>query len=169
MLYGGTYYYQAQYGYTALLTEQYETARDAYIKAVEKDSIEPTYYINLALAYANLSSTENATKAYHRAIKEYHPEAIGMVHFRLATLLYSDKKYRRVAVECRRAIDLDPKNGEAYFYLALASDRLNDVKNAVRNYKLYLERANSDSLHADADQLKPARERMNFLNKIKKD
>lgn len=159
--------FQAQYGYTALLTEHYEIARDAYQKAIAKEPTEPTYYINLALAYTKLDSTENTIRAYRRAIQEYHPESIGMVHYRLGSLFYTIKKYRQAAVECRKAIDLDPRNSDAYFYLALAYDRLKDKKNAIRNYGLYIEQAHLDSVHIDNEQLKQARARLDFLKKSK--
>jgi Tfp pilus assembly protein PilF len=149
------------------LTEHYEIARNAYLCAIEKEPNEPTYYINLALAYTKLDSTENAVKAYRQAIKEYHPESIGMVHFRLGSLLYTNKKYRQAIAECRRAVELDLSNTEAYFYLALAYDQLKDTKNAIRNYEIYVKQTDVEGLRTDEEQLRQAKERLNFLKKTK--
>jgi tetratricopeptide (TPR) repeat protein len=159
--------YLAQYGYAALLTERYEIARDVYQRVIAEEPNEPSYYMNLALAYTKLGIIDSAVNAYRQAIDKYHPENIGAVHFRLGSLFYTMKKYRQSATECRRATELDSKNREAYFFLALAYDQLKDTKNAIRNYEIYIKQVANEGTHEKDEQFIRARERVNFLKKSK--
>jgi len=155
--------YHAQLGYAYLFEKKFDSAEVEYRKAVKLDEDNPLYYVNLALALSRLNRIDDAADSYQRALASYHPENIADVYIRLGTLYYLQKHYHDALDAYRQAVEYQPKNREAQFYLALAYDQMKDSPSAIKQYKKYLKLASDDTTSRERERKHEARQRLQNL------
>ncbi len=156
-------FYYAQLGYAYLFEKKFDSAEVEYRKAVMLDEDNPLYYVNLALALSRMNRIDNAADSYQHALASYHPENIADVYIRLGTLYYLQKHYHDAIDAYRQAVEYQPRNKEAQFYLALAYDELKDSPSAIKQYKKYLKVASDDTTIRERERRHEARERLQNL------
>ncbi len=132
----GQAYYKASY---------VDSSLTAYSKAAEIDNENPIVFINLALAWAQLDSTNNAVATYNRAVATYHPEKISEVYMKLGSLFFGKSRYREAIIAFQKAREFQPSNLLALFYTAWAYENLDDKKNAIRELERFLNLAGHDT------------------------
>jgi tetratricopeptide (TPR) repeat protein len=140
---------------------RFDSAAAAYQRAAEIDDENPIFFLNLALAWERLDSTQHAVDAFHRSIAAYHPDRIGRVYSQLGALHYNRKKFREARDAYRKALQFDPSDTDAYFYVAVACDRLRDSRSALAAYKLFLKTAGEDP--ARKEDVERAKKRVRVL------
>jgi tetratricopeptide (TPR) repeat protein len=138
----------AQLGYTYFFTRQYDSCSFAYQKAITLDSTNSYYHLNLALAYSSLDSTKSAAREYQKAIDLRHPEELARIYNQLAGLYFRTGQFPKAIASYRKALENDPQNLEAGYYLSVAYDRVADVRNAGQSFKKFLTIAPADTSYS---------------------
>ena len=131
-------FYFAHLGQAYFRVQQYDSCVIAYQKAAAIDNENPLFYLNIALAWQKLDSTQRAADAFRNSIVAYHPEAIASVYRQLGALYYNGKRYRDARNAYRKALEWNTNDKDAMFYLAVCQDKLRNSKAAVEKYKEFL-------------------------------
>jgi len=152
-----------QLGFSCFKTQDLDQAVTAYRTALEIDKDNPLYYYNLALALEKMDSTEQSAAMFHRTIAAYHPENIANTYIQLGTLYFFKKQLRNALTAYRHALDYQPGNKFAQYYMALTYDQLKDPVNAARQYQKFLSLAHDDS--AQMENTQQARHRLQILKR----
>jgi tetratricopeptide (TPR) repeat protein len=155
--------YFAQLGYSYLMVEQFDSAIAAYGRAIEIEKDNSLYYINLGFAFTKIDSTSKAIDEYQNAVAACHPENISSIYIRLGTLYYYQKRYREALASYQQALDLQPLNKEAQFYVASTYDLLSNPKSAARQYQKYLKLAKDDTTKLQRERKQQAKARLRYL------
>jgi tetratricopeptide (TPR) repeat protein len=157
--------YIAQTGYLYIVQEKFDSAIAAYRRAVELDGDNSLYDINLAYAFSRTNANDSAIAAYERGVAACRPENIAAIYVRLGTLYYYAKQYRKALASYQQALDLQPLNKEAQFYVALAYDQLANPASALRQYRRYLALARDDTTAPERERKKQAADRLRSLRR----
>ena len=157
--------YIAQAGYFSFALGRYDSALAAYRKAVAIDPDNSLYGVNLAYAFTRVNQNDSAIAAYERAVAACKPENIALIYVRLGTLYYYAKQYRKALASYQQALDLQPLNTEAQFYVALAYDQLANPSSALRQYRRYLALAKDDTTAPERERKRQAGDRLRALQR----
>ena len=157
--------YIAQTGYYHLVQERYDSALASYRKAIQIDGENSLYFINMAYAFSQTKANDSAVAAYEQGVAACRPENIAAIYLRLGTLHYYRKQYRKALSSYQQALDLQPMNREAQYYVALAYDQLANPQSAIRQYRKYLALAREDTTAAERERKKQAGDRLRTLRR----
>ncbi|OGG56040.1 MAG: hypothetical protein A3F84_16095 [Candidatus Handelsmanbacteria bacterium RIFCSPLOWO2_12_FULL_64_10] len=136
--------YFARLGQSYFQMRKFAASIDAYQKAASLDEDNPVLLFNIGLAWAQMDSTRKAVDALNRAASAHHPEKIAYIYNQVGALHFNKKRYRSARTAYRKALQFDPSNVEAQFYLALADEQLKNFKTAIEGYKRFLRLASGD-------------------------
>ena len=105
-----------------------------------------------------------AEAAFKRAIKFYEPENLGRAYMHLGALYYNAERFRNACQAYTHAVQFDPENSEAVFFLALSNERLSNYASAVQGYRRYLRLTGQNS--GQKKRRDTARERIRTLEPL---
>jgi len=142
---------------------RFDSAVVAYGRAAVLDDENPVFFLNLALAWERLDSTQHAVDAFHRSLAAYHPDKIGRVYGQLGALYFNRKKLREARDAYRKALQFDPSDAEAQFYVAVVYDKLRDFRSALEGYKRFLTIAAADP--SQRERIETAKKRIQAMRK----
>lgn len=131
-------YYFAHLGQAYFRVQQFDSCVIAYQRAATINNENPLLFLNIAMAWQKLDSTQRAAEAFRTSIATYHPEAIASVYRQLGALYYNGKHYRDARNSYRKALEWNGKDMEAMFYLAVCQDKLRNAKAAAEGYRGFL-------------------------------
>jgi predicted Zn-dependent protease len=115
--------------------EDTETARTAYVRALELDPELVDAYVNLARLEHESGDARQAVRLYHLAL-EYNPDD-PIVHFNLALALEDVHGATAAVSHYERALQLDPSFADAHFNLAGLCEQLGRRAEALQHYHAY--------------------------------
>ena len=125
-------------------------AEAAYLKAIEIDPAQPSPYAALATIYNEQKKFDEATKMSTKATElmgasgSTDPTAL----FNQGVIFWNQGKAAEAKAEWEKAIKLDPKNADTYYYLGMANLNLNKIPDAKTAFNDYLKLAPTGQ-HAD--------------------
>jgi tetratricopeptide (TPR) repeat protein len=118
-------------------------AEAAYLKAIEIDPAQPTPYAALATIYNEQKKFDEATKMGAKAT-----ELLGAsggtdptAFFNQGVIFWNQGKAAEAKTEWEKAVKIDPKMSEAYYYLGMANLNLNKIPEAKTAFNEYLKQA----------------------------
>lgn len=153
----------AYLGQTYYELKNFDSSRVAFEAATTVDDDNPTLFLNLGLALARLDSVGAAATAFQAAVARYGPQNLARAYNELGALYFTHERYREARNAYRRALDCDPRNPKAAFYLAFTLDQMGKYRSAIPLYRDFISIAASDS--TQRRNLKVARERLKYLQK----
>lgn len=118
-------------------------AEAAYLKAIEIDPAQPSPYAALATIYNEQKKFDEATKMSTKATElmgasgSTDPTAL----FNQGVIFWNQGKAAEAKAEWEKAIKLDPKNADTYYYLGMANLNLNKIPDAKTAFNEYLKLA----------------------------
>ncbi|MBJ6110399.1 tetratricopeptide repeat protein [Hymenobacter sp. BT523] len=136
------FYVKHKHDYVSAVTDYDVLTANALDDAPEK----PKYY-------SVKGSWKNQLKNYSGALEDYakaialSPEN-GAAHFDMAELLYRLQRHPEAQVSFNTVLELEPKNGKAYYYRGLNYLGLRDVPSAGKDFSA------AEAIGLEADQLK---------------
>ncbi len=130
--------YAARLGQSYFELKLYDSAAVAYIRAAALEEENPVLYLNAGLAYARVDSLGKALDAFRRSALASHTERLGLLYSQIAGVYYKQKRYRQAERSYVTALQYDPGNSQAVFFLAHAREELRDFKGAATAYRRYL-------------------------------
>jgi tetratricopeptide (TPR) repeat protein len=153
----------AYLGQTYFELKNYDSSRVAFEAATVVDDDNPTLFLNLGLALARLDSVGGAAAAFRAAVDRYGPQNLARAYNELGALYFMKERYRDARDAYRRALDCDPRNAKAAFYLAFTLDQMGKYKSAIPLYRNFISIAARDS--SQLRNLSVAKERLKDLEK----
>ncbi len=118
-------------------------AEAAYLKSIEIDPAQPGPYAALATIYNEQRKYDEATKMGAKAAEllgatgATDPTAL----FNQGVIFWNQGKAAEAKTEWEKAIKLDPKMADAYYYLGMANLNLNKIPDAKTAFSEYLKLA----------------------------
>jgi tetratricopeptide (TPR) repeat protein len=109
--------------------KEYDEAIGAYQKAIAIKATESNYYLNLSLAQMGAGKIEESKAAIEKAAA-LNPANAGQAYYNLAAQLINRNKGGDAVDPLKKAIELDPKYGPAYFQLGLTLTGLGKLDEA---------------------------------------
>ncbi len=137
--------YAAQLGYSYFNLKEYGSSVAAYKKAIALDNENPQYWLNLALVYQRMDSTEQVVDAFEMAVSASRPDKIAEIYSQLGSYQFRRPAYREAANAYARALQFEPHNIVAHFYLGMCYDELRNKQDAVRHFQTYLRMTEGDT------------------------
>lgn len=129
------YKFYIQEGIKCLEAEDYKNAKDFFWKSLEINPENPDPYINLAIVHMKEDNLDRAIELLNNAEKlikeDYSKKEILYYNFGLCYFLNSN--YKEAIEYFKKALDIYPNFGEAFYYIAKASDSLGDCREALIN------------------------------------
>jgi tetratricopeptide (TPR) repeat protein len=119
--------------------EDFNGAKKAYGRALEEELSYWPAHVRLALLASIQGEHDEALQEYDQAVQLADKEPA--VHFDYGIALLRADKPAEAEREFRRAIELEPHFGLAYFNLALTLDRQGRREDAIAAYRTFLGRA----------------------------
>ena len=141
--------YFARLGQAYFELKEFDSAAASYIRAASIEEENPVLYLNAGLAYASMDSLESALDVFHRSYAASHTERLGLLYSQIAGVYYKQKRFRRAEGAYQKALQFDPGNRRAVFFLAHSQDELRNFRAAAGSYKRFLRLAGRDPSHAD--------------------
>lgn len=141
-----------------------DEAINAYTKAIQLNPKEASYrqYLTqvkqlkadpfIKSAYEKQTTgndLDGAIADYLKAISFYED---GSSHFSLATAYQGKNDYAKALAEYKKALQMDPKQVEAYYYMGSIYEALNQPALAVGEYRKYIQAAPTGQNSADAKE-----------------
>ena len=145
--------YFAQLGYAYYHEKRFDSSTIAYQKALSLDRENPSYYINQALAFQSMDSTDRAINSFKGAIVAFRPKEIANVYLQIGGIYFQEKDYHNALSAFQKSFNYDPLNRELYFWLGSTYDRLARVQLAIIHYKKFLEVTLNDRTEHDRRDL----------------
>ena len=130
--------YYAQLGYIYFQLEKYDSSALFYKQATVINNEEPTYYIGLAIAFSKQGMFQQALESFQQAVVSSHPEKISSIYMQMGATLYQNKKYSDAIEVYKKALEYNPKENDALYYLALSYDQAKQYISAKKWYKKYI-------------------------------
>ncbi|MET3113961.1 tetratricopeptide (TPR) repeat protein [Pedobacter sp. CG_S7] len=116
----------------------YRNALTYFLKVKDKSVANETLFYNIALTYRGLKDYKNANLYLNNAIKEGISAKTASYYGLLGDSFENINKNEDAISAYRRGL-LFENNGSLYYNIALVyENKLNDKKNAIANYNLYL-------------------------------
>ncbi len=106
----------------------------SYYNSYYNKSKESNIIVHIGYIYGTQKNYARAHQYFQRAIKE-DPENPSAYFFKGLVQIW-EGKYRESGGNIRKAISIKGDEESYYFYLAIASEKLNDIEKAVENLKL---------------------------------
>jgi tetratricopeptide (TPR) repeat protein len=153
--------YYARLGQAYFELKEFDSAAASYIRAATLEEENPVLYLNAGLAYASMDSLEGALDAFHRSYAASHTERLGLLYNQIGGVYYKQKRFRRAEGAYQKALQFDPGNSRAVFFLAHSQDELRNFLGAAESYRRFLRLAGRDA--SDADLVRYARKRLRQL------
>lgn len=122
-------------GIAALQDGKYETAVEAFLKAIEEEPNNAVGYINLGNVFASIGDPEKAEPFFQQAI--VLDEEAGTAYYGLANLYFNQERYEEASKLYESAIRKGVEEADVYFMLGKSLERSEQVKLALP----YLQRA----------------------------
>jgi Flp pilus assembly protein TadD len=137
--------------------KDYAESEVAYKKAIEYNSTESAYYVNLSLAQIAAGKMDESQASIQKAA-ELNPANAGMAYYNMGATLINRQKPKDAITYFKKAIELDPLYANAYYQLGITQIGENQTPEALANLAKYVELvpAGPDSVTAKAliDELK---------------
>jgi Tfp pilus assembly protein PilF len=92
---------------------------------------------NRGAAYFENNNLQSAQKDFEEVLKK--EPANSFAYNNLASIAIKEKDYKKAKSMAARAIELDPKNGPAYYNRGIASQMLREEDNSCNDWKKALE------------------------------
>jgi tetratricopeptide (TPR) repeat protein len=134
----------AKMGDVYLKKNDAKEAEAAYLKAIEIDPAQPSPYAALATIYNEQKKFDEATKMGAKATElmgasggAADPTAL----FNQGVIYWNQGKAAEAKAEWEKAIKIDPKMSDAYYYLGMANLNLNKIPEAKTAFNEYLKQA----------------------------
>ncbi|HTY57476.1 MAG TPA: tetratricopeptide repeat protein [Bacteroidota bacterium] len=142
-----TYYARAAQSYFEL--QSFDSAAAFYMRAASLDEENPVLFLNAGFAYARMDSLEAALDAFHRSYAASHTEKLGLLFSQIGGIYYKQKRFERARQSYLKAIEFDPGNVRAFFFLAYSQDEVRDFKGAASSYARFLKKGGGDPEQSD--------------------
>ena len=142
---------------------KYDSAIAAYEEAVRLEEDNPSFLVNIALAWERRDSIERAAASFERAVRACQPDQIARLYAQLAALRFNAKQYREAKEAYRRALQIDPSSLTARFFIAVTHDQLKEYARARDAYRLFLRQAGADTTFVE--KVRTAKHRMEVLQR----
>ncbi len=137
--------YPAQLGYAWFGLKQYDSSVTAYKRAIAIDNENPQYWLNLALVYQRMDSTERVVDAFEMAVSASRPDKIADIYSQLASYQFRRGDYRAAVKAYSRVLQVEPDDAVAHFYLGMSYDELKNPQDATRHFQSYLKLTEGDT------------------------
>lgn len=141
--------YHARLGQAYFELKNFDSAAASYLRAASLEEDNPVLYLNAGLAYASMDSLERALDAFNRSYVSSHTERLGLLYSQIAGVYYKQKRFRQAEGGYRKALQYDPGNRRAVFFLAHSQDELRNFQGAAASYRRFLKVAEGDPVNAD--------------------
>jgi Tfp pilus assembly protein PilF len=123
-------------GQVLFFAGRYEEAVEALLGALELDPHLSDAHNNLGIVYDAMGRKNEAEKQYRLALADPAYPTPEKVYSNLGVLYSSQGRDREAIDELRRAVEIDPKFYQAHFELASVLERVGELDEAVREYKV---------------------------------
>lgn len=157
--------YPARLGQAYFELKIFDSAAASYIRAAELEEENPVLYLNAGLAYASMDSLARALGAFQQSYASSHTERLGLLFSQMGGVYYKQKKYRPSERAYLKALEFDPVNRQAVFFLAHAREELRDYRGAASSYARFIKLASREPTQAEL--VAYARKRLRELSKGK--
>jgi tetratricopeptide (TPR) repeat protein len=154
--------YLARLGQAWFELKVFDSAAISYIRAADLEEENPVLYLNAGLSYASIDSLAQALAAFHRSYESSHIERLGMLYSQMAGIYYKQKKFRPAERAYLKALEFEPGNKQAVFFLAHAREELRDYRGAASSYARFIKVAAREP--AQANLVAYARKRLRALS-----
>lgn len=121
---------------------RYGVAEALYIKSIKMATDDPANYVNLAVMYMETGETEKAKSSLERSMEV--DEEFAVSHRLLGKIYLGEGDLRRAAEQYDKYIELEPRDLEARFDLAVTLDGLKRLDEALYHLLYILERKGND-------------------------
>ncbi len=111
----------------------YDAAIEDLKKAIEIDSLNPTYYYLLSDIYLDYYQSKNALFTLQTAAHLF-PNDI-RTQLKLSEDFYILKDQDNALIHAHKVLNIDPNNGEAYFMIGLINQEFGNRDNAIKSFK----------------------------------
>jgi tetratricopeptide (TPR) repeat protein len=153
--------YHARLGQAYFELKNFDSAAASYIRAASMEEENAVLYLNAGLAYASMDSLERALEAFHRSYAGAHTERLGMLYSQIAGVYYKQKRFPKAERAYMKALQYDPGNARAVFFLAHSQEETRNFPGAASSYRRFLNLAAGDT--AQATLVAYARKRLREL------
>ncbi|WP_432709055.1 tetratricopeptide repeat protein [Pedobacter sp.] len=125
-------------GKSHFLTLDYKNALKYFLQVKDKAMENEGLFYNIALSYRGLKDYKNASIYLDKTLKEAISDKTATYYGLLGDSYERTKKYQEALAAYKRGL-LFENNGSLYYNIALVYENgLQDKKNAIANYNLYL-------------------------------
>lgn len=131
----------AQLGSMFYQMENYQEAIKAYEMALEEDPNEENLYICLSEIYKKINDKKNLQKTLQNGVKTCK-NGLKIQCF-LGNFYFEEQDYKNAILEYQK---INPKTYEIFLSIANAYVMLDDIKNALKNYKKAYELAPDNAI-----------------------
>lgn len=121
-------------GLSAMWLGNYDTALDAFERAVDKDPGRPETWIQVGYCRVKQGRNDEAIQAYQQALR-LQPDSAGAYN-KLGDAYYFAGNYWTAITAYRQAAQLRPNEGEAYFNLGMAYLELGEHEQALKQLRI---------------------------------
>lgn len=128
------YKYYTNLGITKTNEQKFDEAIEALDKAIELNPDYPLAYFSKGIVFHNLNTLQVAYENYTKAIEKNHNMTDAYFNRAQAILAYEnpDKEELKCALrDLEKAIELDDRFVDAYYYAAVVKKKLEDYKGAI--------------------------------------
>ena len=130
-------------GFLAYQVGRYEVAVTLITKAIEVDSHQHIFYINLGLVWQDQGELDKSIEAYHRAI-EINPNDSD-VYNNLGNALQTRGELDKSIEAYHKAIEINSKDARIYYNLGAAQKKQGELDNAIQTYQRAIEINSEDA------------------------
>lgn len=154
--------YYARLGQAYFELKIFDSAAVSYLRAASLEEESPVLFLNAGLAYASMDSLEKALDVFHRSYVASHTERLGFLYSQIAGVNYKQKRFRQAEKSYVKALQYDPGNKRAVFFLARSQEETRNFRGAAATYARFLALARRDT--AQSDLVPYARKRLRELS-----
>ena len=154
--------YLARLGQAYFELKMFDSAAASYIRAAALEEENAVLYLNAGLAYASMDSLERALFAFHRSYVASRIERLGFLYGQIGGVKYRQKRFREAEKSYLKALQYDPGNKRAVFFLARSQEETGNFQGAEASYRRFLQIAVGDP--AQSDIVPYARKRLRELS-----
>ncbi len=120
-------------GVQAFQKKDYQTARKIFIRVIRRDASHAPSHYYLGLTYNYLNQSGEAVKAFKKAAL-LDPDLPG-IHLSLGIAYYKTRSYYPAHRELETAIQKDPRDGSAWYFLGLTRQKLNQYNASIEMFE----------------------------------
>jgi len=136
--------YDAHIGQIFFGLSRLDSSVAAYRRAVSLDAANSVLFLNLGLALARMDSARQAIDAFQRSAAAHQVEKAAVPHTQIGAILYNAKDYRKARNAYAKALQLDPSNMEALFFIGFTHEQTGAIPQARNAFEKYLKAAAGD-------------------------